>query len=67
MAPSSRPSAHSKAKWPACCQARSSENATTSAVPSPAHSQKPSRARWCSTQAAMTAVVMGSRAVSTAA
>ena len=67
MATSNSKSASSNAKCPLCWYARSSENATTSALPSTAHSQNPSRARWCSSHAAMAAVASGSKAVSTAA
>jgi len=66
-APTSSRSAHSKPKPCPPWLARSTENTTTSRLPATAQSQKPSRARWCSTQAATAAVTSGSSAVTTAA
>ena len=67
MAATKAKSAHSKAKPCPALAARYKAKITTRALPNTAHSQNPSRARWCSIQAATAAVARGSSAVKTAA
>ena len=52
--------------WP-CWYARDKEYTITNTAPNKAQIQNPSRARWCSTQAATAAVASGNKAVMTAA